>query len=1121
MYNSASAGTHLSEVSVFFIGDWQVSPFTNILRRGNNIHSIEPKAMDVLLCLCSSPSKVISGNEILDQCWDTVAIGDNPVHKAINQLRKAMGDSPKQPRYIETIRKRGYRIIAELDFPLDGALKPDNKRWQGVSPFPGLMAFEPKDAAMFFGRQRSTAELLGRLSSQIDVGHGFCLILGPSGTGKSSLVNAGLLPVLMAPNGFDGIFVESYTAIDFADISGGRLFIDLALAMLDWEVNDQPIFADMSAEDLAAQLQQDVGPVLGQCQRVIDNCNSGHNKSWFLLFVDRLEVLLSSSVFNDSERANFVSLIEKFSASETIIVVVACRNDFYPLLVNYLSLMKNKDSGAHFDLAPPSRTELMQMICLPAKAANLSWSIDVDSSMPLDQLLCADAVDNADALPMLQYTLQELYLGRSDSGELKSSLYKALGGIEGAIGQRAEEIYQQLADSQQQQLPFILSRLVTLSREGDAVTSRAARWAEITHSSGRRFIEIMVDNRLFVSHLQNGDACFSLAHEALLRRWVRAAGWISSHKESLAVKSRLQQLSEVWLQEGRSSEYLLAPGKPLDEVLKLQHMPGFILDDDELALIKASQNRVRSKRRLATATTLLLCMLTLIALLTSVKSQQAENVAQQKRLEAENLLGFMVGEFADKLRSLKRMDLLDGISTEAIAYFSQPDHHQEESLIGSFFQSKLNFKSNLQHAQTLNAMGEVAYSRAKTEQAQHAFTSAKTILDKLYSEQTNNLELLKTLGANAFWLGRLATNEAAFIKAEGFFGLYLEYSQAMVAHDSGNQDAQLELSYAYLAMGSVSTKLQRQDAAKVAFEKALAIQYDLAKTVAPDHLSRADIADTLEWLAETEEQRGELQKAQQTREEVQAILGTLLSRHSGNGYLLEAQAYSHFNHANNLYYLTDYRASYQAIVSSIAYFEAILDQDPANQVWQSQLMSATAFQDYLATIGRIESSKPATSLDDFKLILEGVEKSSSVLAMIIRNYQVNEQWHLAQQAINLAIPRIEKLLAKPSNNHKLIATLANLFLAQAAQVTGSNVSGSDQTKFDACQQAITTIQPVVSLSSSYGLLLPYVRAYDCLGRLNEVQPYVDRLAKMQITNYQFDNHNHNQNQWSYYVSENK
>ena len=305
MYNSASAGTHLSEVSVFFIGDWQVSPFTNILRRGNNIHSIEPKAMDVLLCLCSSPSKVISGNEILDQCWDTVAIGDNPVHKAINQLRKAMGDSPKQPRYIETIRKRGYRIIAELDFPLDGALKPDNKRWQGVSPFPGLMAFEPKDAAMFFGRQRSTAELLGRLSSQIDVGHGFCLILGPSGTGKSSLVNAGLLPVLMAPNGFDGIFVESYTAIDFADISGGRLFIDLALAMLDWEVNDQPIFADMSAEDLAAQLQQDVGPVLGHCQRVIDNCNSGHNKSWFLLFVDRLEVLLSSSVFNDSERAEF------------------------------------------------------------------------------------------------------------------------------------------------------------------------------------------------------------------------------------------------------------------------------------------------------------------------------------------------------------------------------------------------------------------------------------------------------------------------------------------------------------------------------------------------------------------------------------------------------------------------------------------------------------------------------------------------------------------------------------------------------------------------------------------------------------------------------------------------
>ncbi|MEP7766310.1 hypothetical protein, partial [Sanguibacter sp. 26GB23] len=82
----------------------------------------------------------------------------------------------------------------------------------------------------------------------------------------------------------------------------------------------------------------------------------------------------------------------------------------------------------------------------------------------------------------------------------------------------------------------------------------------------------------------------------------------------------------------------------------------------------------------------------------------------QKRLEAESLLGFMVGEFADKLRSVQRMDLLDGISNKALEYFSQQD--KAPSLF-TFGNTEQNFKARFQHAQTLSAMGEVAYSRAK------------------------------------------------------------------------------------------------------------------------------------------------------------------------------------------------------------------------------------------------------------------------------------------------------------------------------------------------------------------------------------------------------------------------
>ena len=1092
----------IKNTRIFFIGNWQVNPSTNTLRRGELIKQLEPKAMDVLLLLCAQQGQVLSADDIASRCWG-MNIGDNPVHKAITQLRKALDDKPSTPTYIETIRKRGYHIIAKLDFPLDDELKAEQSSWQGASPFPGLVAFEAKDAQVFFGRNTQISSLLERLSHQVSAKHNFCLILGPSGTGKSSLVNAGLLPALTSQNGYNGIGVISHTSIDFADISPQRLFIDLASALLDWDINDQPVFAGMSAENLAQQLQKDSNTSIEQCIQALKQTQQNYSKPLFLLFIDRLEVLLSSPVFSDDERVAFLGLIEILATSGAIIVVSACRNDFYPLVVNHPSLMANKGNGGHFDLLAPTRAELMQMIRLPAVAANLTWSVDADSATPLDQILCAEAANNPDALPMLQYTLQELYLQRSETDELQVSVYKSLGGIEGAIGKKAEEIYQQLPAEHQPQLAAVLSRLVTLSPDGETITSRAARWSELSQASETAFVQAMVNSRLFVSHLQNNEPCFSLAHEALLRRWPRASEWISAHKDSLTIKIRLQQLTERWLKEDKSSAYLLPQGKPLEEALSLQNMPVFTLDADERALLKVSQQKVKTKRWLTRSTITLLCFLTFTAIFMSVKSQQSEGLALQKRLEAESLLGFMVGEFADKLRSVKRMDLLDGISNKALEYFSQQVDEYDDSSLFSLSNSSLNFKARFQHAQTLGAMGEVAYSRGKNDEAKQAFSSAKIILDKLYIEQDDNLELLKTLGANAFWLGQLASDEAAFTEAKIFFGLYLKYSQAMVKNHSEDKVAQLELSYAYLAMGSVNTKLQHPSAAKIAFEKALAIQYDLAKTLTKDDISHANTANTLEWIAETEEQLGDLQQAKQTRQKVQTIIAALLTRHFDNGDLLETQAYSYFNHANNLYYLTDYLAAHQAILSSINHFKAMLGQDPSNKMWQWQLLSAKAFQQYLAKIGHIEPSIPLTSLDDFKIILRGAETSSSLIAMVIKNYQISEQWNTAQHAIKLAIPKIEKLLANQPKNFKLSSSLANIYLTQAKQVSINKVNAHNKEKFDACQQAILTIQPIISTSSSYELLLPYVQAHDCLGKLMEVQIYVDRLAKMQISNYQF------------------
>src|ERR1043165_1484095 len=115
----------------FRFGDWQINPDSNSLCQGSTTATVEPKAMDVLRYLCRHAGAVIPPEELLQACWGNAELGDNPIHKAITQLRRALGDSASEPRYIETVRKRGYRAIAPVlseEAALEGS-------WQQGSPF--------------------------------------------------------------------------------------------------------------------------------------------------------------------------------------------------------------------------------------------------------------------------------------------------------------------------------------------------------------------------------------------------------------------------------------------------------------------------------------------------------------------------------------------------------------------------------------------------------------------------------------------------------------------------------------------------------------------------------------------------------------------------------------------------------------------------------------------------------------------------------------------------------------------------------------------------------------------------------------------------------------------------
>src|SRR5688572_27307991 len=121
--SSSADGSLRPQRGPLAIGQWLVDPRSNELRRGSEVVRLEPKAMDVLMLLAERAGRPVTRDELFTAAWPNVVVGDEALTQTINKLRKAFGDASRSPSYIETIAKRGYRLIADVrPSPADGAL---------------------------------------------------------------------------------------------------------------------------------------------------------------------------------------------------------------------------------------------------------------------------------------------------------------------------------------------------------------------------------------------------------------------------------------------------------------------------------------------------------------------------------------------------------------------------------------------------------------------------------------------------------------------------------------------------------------------------------------------------------------------------------------------------------------------------------------------------------------------------------------------------------------------------------------------------------------------------------------------------------------------------------------
>ena len=379
------------------------------------------------------------------------------------------------------------------------------------SPYPGLQSFGPRHAPVFFGRARDTARIVEAWSEAGRRGTPFLLVVGASGSGKSSLARAGLVPRLTTPGVINTVDCWRVAALRPGESPDGPIAA-LAHALMQGaadlpksEEGRPPALPEIAAgdyktpADLAALLAHAdaaaVRPILAALAKVGEAERAAHAmerdaRCDLVVLVDQLDELFAATIDPDTRR-RFAQVLEHLVASGRVWVATTLRADLYGLLLKDEVLFRLKDKGVAHDLAPPALADMAEAVRGPARAAHLAWEVDAGTKEALDDRLIRD-IDRPDLLPIVQFVLDRLFQQRAtqDGGViLTHAAYQALGTLNGAIDTAAEAALAPLGPPAVAALPRLLRSLVVHAagsgrrrpgRRSRCATRRSPRWRRTT-----------------------------------------------------------------------------------------------------------------------------------------------------------------------------------------------------------------------------------------------------------------------------------------------------------------------------------------------------------------------------------------------------------------------------------------------------------------------------------------------------------------------------------------------------------------------------------------------------------------------------------------------------------------
>lgn len=458
-------------------------------------------------------------------------------------------------------------------FPWPPAEDPDR------APYRGWVPFASQDAAVFFGRDGQILHAMDALRTmRTDGTRPMFVVVGASGTGKSSFLRAGLIPRLHRDD-------RHFVVLDILRPGRNALTGTSGLAEVVHHTRRRfglpvPGLGDIKtalAEGNTTQLQEWLREIQQAArQRLVDACAE---PATLVLPIDQAEELLSSDA--GPEGAAMTALLAKLLSGPvgerlSLIVAITIRTDRY----------QNLQSNPHLaeigtvlfdDLKPMPRSRFRDIITGPAQRSARHLEVRPDL---VDRLL-DDCGDGADTLPVLSLTLATLYRDYGTSGELTPAQYTRLGGIDNVVATEVDGLLSRDPVRRTEELAVLRSAfipfLATIAADGDQPMRRIARWDDLPPGA-RPLIDRFVERRLLVKDHRNHDGCaetvVEVALESLLRQWHDLAAWLRAEADDLRTAENIERAAEDWQRNNHEIAWMLT-GARLIAAETLAQRPGY------------------------------------------------------------------------------------------------------------------------------------------------------------------------------------------------------------------------------------------------------------------------------------------------------------------------------------------------------------------------------------------------------------------------------------------------------------------------------------------------------------------------------------------------------------------